>query len=321
MIAKIIGACALALTGVFLPVSAATAQEWPSQPITIVVANPPGGATDRVARLYAPELSERLGVPVIIENVGGAGGALGTRGVATAPLDGYTFLWHSIVNLMMAPLQLDAGYDPLTELEIVARPLDLIRGMGVSESLGVSTVDEFVALAQERPGELDYGSAGVGSLSHLWGVLFNEYAETELTHIPYSGGAPALLDLLGGRIDAFFDSAVLPHQGEGVTVLAIIGSAPHPDYPDIPLISEYFPGFEVPGWQGLYAPRGVDPVASTRVREAIVDINADAEFAEGLLAANAQPLLDDMEHDIEADYTAAAGLYERLVEELGIGRE
>lgn len=318
MARKVLNTLVVAAVALTLPVAGAIAQDWPSDTIRIVNPNAPGGATDNIVRAYAQELSQNLGVPVIVENIAGATGAIGTRAVMNAAPDGYTLLWSSVANFAMTPHIRDVGYDALADLEIVARPTDLLLGLGVPTALGVETMEEYVALAQSAPGEFNFGSAGVGSASHLRGELFNQHAGTSLTHVPYSGGGPALVDLLGGRIQALFDPSVLAQQESGVTVLAVIGSASHPAYPDLPLMTDYFPDYELPGWQAIFTPVGVDPAIKDRIRQAVAEINTSGVIAETLLTVNAQGLTDDLDRDIEADLVNASELFARLVEELDL---
>ena len=218
-----------------------------------------GGGVDVVARIIAPKLCEELGQSVIIENRGGAGGMLGAAAVAQAPADGYTFLLgtgstHGTNSAVYAKL----SYDPVRDFEPVVLVSQSPLLMVVPPSLPAKSVAEFIALAQSKPGQLSFGSYGTGSINHLGAELFNSMAHIQTNHVPYRGSAPALTDLVGGRLDFVFDgvSTSLGYVQAGtLRLLGVAGLNRTPVLPDAPTISEAgVPGFDTSVWFGLFAP-------------------------------------------------------------------
>jgi tripartite-type tricarboxylate transporter receptor subunit TctC len=239
----------------------AKAQDYPNQTVKIVVPFVAGGGVDVVARIIAPRLSEELGQSVIIENRGGAGGMLGAAAVAQSPPDGYTFLLgtgstHGTNSSVYPKL----SYDPVRDFAPVAlvttSPLVLI----VPPSLPAKSVSELIALARSKPGELSFGSYGTGSINHLGGELFNAMAKIQTNHIPYRGAAPAMTDLIAGRLHYTFDGVATSLGYAKAGTIRLLGvAAPHrsPVLPDQPTISESgLPGFDTMVWFGLFAPAG-----------------------------------------------------------------
>ncbi len=204
-------ACALAALTVFAVLAHAgpACAAWPERPIRMIVAFPPGGGTDIVARLLAPALSQRLGQPVTIENRGGAAGNIGTETAARAAADGYTILMGNIApNAINASTFLHLPYDPEKDFAPIALVAVTPNILVVNPALPATSVAELIALAKARPGTLNYPSAGRGTSSHLAGELFDSMAGTTMVHVPYKGGGPAFTDLLGGHVQLFF--ATLP---------------------------------------------------------------------------------------------------------------
>jgi tripartite-type tricarboxylate transporter receptor subunit TctC len=239
----------------------AAKDEFPSQPVKIVVPFVAGGGVDVVARIVGPKLSEALGQPVVIENRGGAGGALGATAVAQAPADGYTLLLgtgstHGTNSSIYSRL----NYDPVRDFEpvvlISTSPLVLVA----NPSFPAKSAKELIAIAKSKPGELSFGSYGSGSINHLGGELFNAMAGIQTNHIPYRGSAPMLTDLIGGRLHFAFDgvSTSLGYVQSGqVRLLGVAGTSRSPVHPDEPTIAESaLPGFDTMVWFGLFAPVG-----------------------------------------------------------------
>ncbi len=249
---------AVLLAGGAMP---AIGQDYPNQTIKIVVPFTPGGGVDVVARIIAPKLSDELGQSVIIENRGGAGGMLGAAAVAQAPPDGYTFLFgtgstHGTNPSVYSRISYDPVKDFVPVVLVSSSPLLLV----VPNSLPAKSVSDLIALARRRPGELSFASYGTGSINHLGAELFNSMADIQANHIPYRGSAPALADLIAGRIDYTFDgvSTSLGYiQAGTIRVLGVAGPHRTPVLPQVPTIAETaLAGFDTTVWFGLFAPAG-----------------------------------------------------------------
>lgn len=260
----LLSAAALALLAAS---GAAQAQEaYPSKPIRFIVPYPPGGPTDLMARLLQPELQQRLGVTIVIENRGGAGGNVGTAEVARqAPADGYTLLLAASGPMAVnQSLFKSLSYSPLTDLVPVIQLSSFPLVLEVHPSLGIKTVKEFLALTK-RPGEgLSFASAGSGTPQHLAGEIYNKAVGARLSHIPYRGAGPALNDLLGGQVKVMFDvlGSSLPHINSGKLVpLAVTSAQRSPALPNVPTLAESgLANFEVTAWHGI-AMRAGTPAA------------------------------------------------------------
>lgn len=251
------GAAALVL------MAGAAAQDLPKKTITIVVGFAAGGAADHAARVVAKKLSENLGLNVVIDNKAGAGGNIAHQTVARAEPDGSVILLGSVGPLAIAPHLMKVGYDPQKDLAPLTMGMNFPNVLVVPPSLGVKTLAEYIALAKRQPGQLNYGSTGAGSASHLAGELFNDRAGVEITHIPFKGGAPAMNELLAGRLSAYFAtmSTAGPHIASGKLVpLATTGLTRAPFLPDLPTVSEAgLTGFSATNWYAFVAP-GKTPV-------------------------------------------------------------
>jgi tripartite-type tricarboxylate transporter receptor subunit TctC len=278
----------------WLLAATAMAQDCPNATLKIVVPFAAGGGVDVVARIITPGLTEELGQSVIIENRGGAGGMLGAAAVAQAPPDGYTLLFgtgstHGTNSSVYSRLAYDPVKDFVPIVLVSSSPLLLV----VPPSLPAKSAGELIALARSRAGELSFASYGTGSINHLGAELFNAMANIAANHIPYRGSAPALTDLIGGRIHYMFDgvSTSLGYIEDGsVRALGVAGARRTPVLPQVPTIAETaLPGFDTTVWFGLFAPAGtsqpvVDKVnskvnavlASARVRESFAKLGIEA---------------------------------------------
>ena len=240
--------------------SAASAQGYPNRAIRMVVPFAPGGGTDTNARIVSQKLTEQLGVPVVVDNRPGAGSMLGTEIVAKAAPDGYTLLNVSPELTINPSLQPKIPYDALKDLAPVSQTVSSQYVLSTHPSVPVKSLKEFIALAKARPGQLNYGSSGVGSANHLAGVLFQGMTGTKLVHIPFKGAGPATIALMGGEIDFMFSSttAVVAQVKLGrLRAIAVTGPKRFSEMPDIPTVSEAgVPGFVITGWFGVLAPAG-----------------------------------------------------------------
>ena len=282
-------AALLALAG-----AAAAQGHFPSRPITIVVGFAAGGATDTAARIIARKLSENLGVSVVVDNRAGAGGNIAHQQVANAAPDGYTILLGSVGPLAVAPhLVKDLPYDPQKDLAPLTMGVMFPNILVVNPSVPAKTLQEFVALAREKPGTLEYGSTGVGSAANMAGELLKQRAKIDLTHVPYKGGGPAMPDILGGRIASYWSppSTVLPYIQSGkLRPLASSGAARSPVLPDVPTVAESgFPGFEASNWYAFVAPGKTPPEILDRLNAELVKVLNTPDIREQLLQHGLEP--------------------------------
>jgi tripartite-type tricarboxylate transporter receptor subunit TctC len=262
-----------------LPMTAA-AQSYPVKPVRLVIPFPAGGSNDIVGRMIAQQLSERLDKPVVVENVGGAGGLIGTEMAAKAQPDGYTLLLVSIAYAF-APAIYKLNYDPATAFTPVAMLGSGPVVLAVTPKLPVHSLRELLALAKEKPGELNYASAGVGSFQHLAGALFKLQSGVDIVHVPFKGGGPAMMDVIAGNTQIAIGSLVqmLPQiQAGRLKALGIGSSRRIPALPDVPTISEAgVPGYEATNWWGIAAPAGTPRLVVERLHKELTVILARPE--------------------------------------------
>lgn len=249
-----------ACTGlVLLTTSWAQAQEFPpKKPVTIVVGFAAGGAADAAARLIGKKLGDQIGVPVIIENKPGAGGNIAHQYVAkSAPTDGSVLLFGSVGPLAIAPHLMKLPYDPVKDLAPITMGVNFPNLLVVNADLGIKTFADFIAYAKKHPGKLDYASTGAGSASHLAGELMDDMAKIDTVHVPYKGGAPALQDLLGGRVALYYSTlnTAQAHIDNGKLIpLASTGAQRLPQLPKVPTIAESgYPGYSASNWYAFVA--------------------------------------------------------------------
>jgi tripartite-type tricarboxylate transporter receptor subunit TctC len=239
-------------------VSATTkAPGYPSRPIRFIVPFPSGGVSDIIARLMGQRLSERLGQPFVIENRGGAGSNLGTEIVVNAPSDGYTLLLDGSANAVNATLYANLSFNYLRDIAPVASMFRAPHIMEVHPSFPAETVPEFIAYGKAHPGRINMASAGIGTISHMAGELFNMMTGIALTHVPYRGAAPAVTDLLGGQIQVMFDNAAssIAHIRAGrLRALAVTTSRRMEALPDVPTVAEFVQGYEASNVNGIGVP-------------------------------------------------------------------
>lgn len=298
---------ARALAAALLPLSAfgaldsALAQPqpapYPSKNIRFVVPYPPGGPTDLMARMLAPELQKRLGGTVIVDNKGGAGGNLGSAEVARQqPADGHTLLLAASGPMAVNPsLYRSMPFDPLKDLVPVTQLSAFPLVLEVHPSLGIKTVKELIALAKAGKVPLSYASAGNGTPQHLAGELFNTIAQTQIKHIPYRGAGPALQDLIAGNVDLMFDglgSSAQHIKAGRIKALMVSGAKRNPAFPDVPCAAEVgLPDYTVTTWYGLWAPRGAPAEVQARVVESARKALA-ADDLRAIWAANGSEIPD-----------------------------
>jgi len=239
----------------------AVAQSWPNRSVRMISPFAPGGGADITSRALAQKLTVALGQQVIVDNRGGAGGMLGVDLAAKSPPDGYTLVLGTIGPIAINPSLLSKmPYDPLKDLAPVSQAAVAVNVLVVHPSLPAKSVKELVAIAKARPTDLNYGSSGSGAADHLAGELFNAMVKVKMAHIPYKGGAPAMLDLVSGNVQIVFSTlstATAAIDGGKVRALAVAGSKRFEGMPDLQTMSEAgLKGFEVNNWYGLFAPAG-----------------------------------------------------------------
>jgi tripartite-type tricarboxylate transporter receptor subunit TctC len=254
----------------------AQSQPYPNKPIKIISPFATGGIADTFSRVVGQGLSESLGQPVVVENKTGGGGNIGADFVAKAPADGYTLVMGNIGSHAVNPyLMKNMPYDPLKDFEPVAYVLDAEGLLVVNPTIPVKNVTELIAYVKARPGQVSYGSGGMGTTSHLAGELFKSLAKVDMTHIPYKGNAPAITDLIGGQTQVMFATmpTVLPYvKTDKLKALAVIGSSRASSLPDVPTVAETLPGFDVSNWIGIFAPAGTPKPIISKLNTEIIKI-------------------------------------------------
>jgi len=269
------------------------AQDIPNKSITMIVGFAAGGASDTAARLIAKKLSENLERSVVVDNKPGAGGNIAHQNIARGEADGSVILLGSIGPLSIAPHMMKVGYDPQKDIAPITMGLLFPNVLVVSPSLGVKTLAQYIALAKSKPGVLNYASTGSGSASHLAGELFNQEAGIDITHIPYKGGAPALTDLLGGRVTAYFStpSSAAPYiETDKVIPLATTGLTRSPALPNIPTVAESgFKGFNAVNWYAFVGSAQMNPKVLQRWNTEIVRVLQSPDVKESLIKHGLTP--------------------------------
>lgn len=273
----------------------AGAQPYPARPIRFIVPSPPGGSPDILARIVSQKLTERLGQQVVVDNRGGASGVIGVEAAARAIPDGYTMLFVTSTAFGSLPvLKKSLPYDVEKDFLPLSRVAWVANVMTVNVKLGANSVADLVRIARERPNQLNYGSAGIGSPAHLAGAMFDVLAGVRTVHVPYKGAALAISDLIAGQLQYFITSPLvaMPHGRAGrVKVLATTGARRDPLLPELPPVAETVPGYEVVQWWGVALPARTPPSIVRRLHEELlVALNApDARAAMSRNGATANP--------------------------------
>jgi len=292
-IAKMIGAaCAVGLF--FVAGAAIGASTYPTKPIRVVVPLPPAGSTDIVARLVAQKLTETWGQPVIVDNRSGAGTTKGSELVARSAPDGYTLLLTSS-SLATSVSLYRMSFDPVKDLSPIGAVGQSFYVLAVHPSLPVNSVQEFVALAKAKPGQILYSSAGTGTITHLTVELFMSHAKIDMLHVPFKGGAPGLVAFLSGQVHAIFSpiAEILPHVRAGgkVRTLAVTNSKRVSELPDVPtFIESGLQGYEVVSWSGIYVPAGTPRGIVNQLNAEINRMVQQSEVRERLLSLGLVPV-------------------------------
>jgi tripartite-type tricarboxylate transporter receptor subunit TctC len=273
---------------------------FPTKPIRILIGSAPGGGLDQTARVISDRFAAALGQPIVIDNRPGAAGTVAAQTLARATPDGYTLNLGAIGNLAVNySLYKNIGYHPLKDLAPVTAMVDATNILVVHPSVAAKSVKELLALAIQKPG-MTYGSSGAGNAGHLAGELFKRMAKVELTHVPYKGGGPAMLDLLGGRINMIFasPSSSIPHIKAGrIRALAVTTLKRSVIVPDLPTVAESgLPGYEVNNWYAMVAPAKTPKAVIGRLNRELVKILNDAEIKRVLLLHGVEAAPSTPEH-------------------------
>ena len=292
----------LSCLGTALGLSSLTAMAqlaWPSKPVKIIVPFAPGGTTDILARAVAPELSKAFGQPFVVENRAGAGGNVGADAVAKAPADGYTLLMgtvgtHAINKALYSKMPFDSQKDFAPVTLVAGVPNVMVMNTEKAAALRINSVDDFIRYARANPGKLSMASSGNGTSIHLAGELFKSMTGTFMTHIPYRGSGPALLDLIGGNVDVMFDNlpSAMPQIKAGkLKAFAVTSAQRSIALPDTPTLEEAgkLKGFDASSWFGLLAPAGTPPEIVSRIQQEVAKSHSTAAIKEKMLAQGAIP--------------------------------
>ena len=254
----------------------AHAQSYPTKPIRLVVPYPPGGGTDIIARIVGQKLGENVGQQVIIDNRGGAGGTIGTEIVAKSPGDGYTLLMAPTSHAINPSIYSKLPYDTLKDFAPVTLAASATIVLAAHPSIPVKSVKDLIALAKSKPGQLNFGSAGNGTVFHLVGELFKQQAGIDIVHVPFKGGGPTIVNLVAGQVSLAFETmlALSPHiQAGKVRALAVTGAQRSSVMPELPTVAELgFPEIVAENWYGFYVPAGTPRPLITRLHAEIVKI-------------------------------------------------
>jgi tripartite-type tricarboxylate transporter receptor subunit TctC len=302
----------------------ALAQTFPAKPVRVVVAFPPGGGTDIVARLLAPKLGDIWAQQVIVDNRAGASGVIGTEFAARSAPDGHTLFLGTLGNLAVNQhLIAKMPVDPLRDFAPITQVVAVHFVMVAHPSLAARNVGELIALARSRPGQINYSSSGPGGAPHLAGELFKSMAKVNIVHVPYKGSSPSFQDLLGGQVSFTCDSLVqaLPYiRDKRLVALAVLGATRSPLLPEVPTVAESLPGYELTNWFGLVAPVAVPGAIIAKIHADVVKVLQDTGISERLSAMGATAVGNTPEQ-FGAVMRADSEKWARLIREANIRAE
>jgi tripartite-type tricarboxylate transporter receptor subunit TctC len=280
---------ALTLAGI----GSASAVDYPTRPVRWIVPYPPGGTTDILARLIGQYLSDQLGQQFVIENKPGAGNNIGTEAVVNAPPDGYTILLVNPANGINASLYKKLSFNFIKDIAPVGGITRVPNVMEVTPSFPARTVAEFIAYAKANPGKVNMASSGNGTSVHLSGELFMAMTGIKMTHVPYRGAGPALVDLISGTVDVLFDnlpSSIEQIRGGKLRALAVTTDQPSQALPGVPTVAETVPGYEASAWFGMGVPKGTPPGIIEKLNKVINDALQDKKMIARLAELGGAPM-------------------------------
>ena len=288
--------------------STSWAQTYPSKPVRVVIVFPPGGATDIVGRIAYQKVGDQLGQQFVIDNRSGASGTIGAAFVAKSAPDGYTLMVYSTTILASAHLYSRLPYDTMKDFIGITPIARLVNMLVVHPSMPVHTVKELINLAKARPGEISYGSAGVGALQHLSTSLMCDMAKINMVHVPYKGGGPAAVATAGGEIQVLLTPAaeVIPHVQSGrVRPIAVSSPERLKQFPDIPAIGETVKGYELTSWMATFAPAGTPKAIVDKLNAELAKAVVDPAVAANLSSQALDPMhltADEFAKQLQSDY-------------------
>ena len=301
----------------------ASADEYPSKPVRLIIPFPPGGSNDVVGRMIATQLGERLGKQVVVDNRAGAGGVTGTEVVANAAPDGYTLLAISLAHTVN-PWLYKLKYDPIKSFAPIATFATGPNVLAVNPGLPVNSVQDLLTLAKQKPGELLYATAGVGSFQHLSAELFRIMAGINAVHVPFRGGGPAMIDVIGGHTQYLLGSLIqtTPHIRSGkLRPLGTSGLKRNPILPEVPTIAEAgVPGYEANNWWGLVAPAGTPPAVIEKLHKEVTAVLNSPE-AQKQFSAEGATILQMNPPEFTKFIASEMAKWERVVKEANIKAE
>jgi len=311
-IAVVVALCAVAVD--------AGAQAWPQRPVRVIVPYAPGGNTDAIARVTAERLTTALGQQFVVENRGGAGGATAAEFVAKSSPDGYTLFVAALSQFGPVPLTQKVNFDPLTDFTPIANIGANGFAIAVNPSVPVKDLKEFTDYVKARPGKLNYGSGGTGSMTHLAPLLFLKKAGLDMVHVPYKGGAPALADTLSGQVQMYAGSPseLLQHAAAGkVRLLGITSAKRNAQLPNVPAIGEVYTGFKAETWNGLVGPAGLPAAIVDRLAGEMARLMKDAAFLDRLAKLGLDPV-PTTPASFAADIRAEHAMWRDLIKSSGV---
>ncbi len=313
--------CAIALAALLAAAAAAWAQAFPAGPMRIVVPFAPGGSTDIMALTVTQQLTERFRQQVLVENRPGASGTIGTAFVAKSPPDGHTMLLVQVSFVSNPSLFKELPYNQSRDLTPVTNLATGPLNLTVHPSLPAKTVKQLIALARTRPGEINYGSPGVGSISRLACALFNQMAGVNMTHVPYKGSGAAIADMLSGQVQFYAPNLFLslPHVRAGkLHSLGVTTAQRSPIAPDLPTIAEGgLPGYEVSTWFGIFVPSGTPRAAVNQLNQALAEI-VKSRFMQERLAKDGLTGVASTPEEFAKEVARDTGKYDKVIRALGI---
>lgn len=301
--------------------SAGGTGDWPTKPIRFIVNFAPGGGSDNATRPFATRLSQALGQQVIIENRGGASGAIGAEAVVKAAPDGYTFLATPSLTVVIVPHLRKLSFDPLKELVPVTNFTEGALLVVTHPSVPGTTIQELVAHAKANPGKLSWATPGVGTYGHLISQTFKVHAGIDVLHVPYRATGELMGDFLAGTVHIQADPVTLPHVAKGnAKLLAVLGRERRPDYPNVPMLKEIYPEIDFIVWFGLFAPAGTPAPIVARLAQEMNKIAADPELKKQQFQLALTPVADTPEQTsalLKSDYEK----YGKIINQFNIKAE
>ncbi|HYI86810.1 MAG TPA: tripartite tricarboxylate transporter substrate binding protein [Burkholderiales bacterium] len=311
---------------VLLPFAApqVAAQAYPAKPVRMIVPWAPGGTTDILGRVIAQKMGEKWGQPVLVENRGGAAGNIGTEAAARSPADGYTLVLGTMSSHAMNQFLYEKmSFDPVADLAPISLVANVATVLVVNPSLPVNNVNELIALARAKPGQLNFASGGIASFNQLCAELLKMSTKIDIVHVPYKGGGPAVADLVGGKVDMLFTGApvTMSHIKSGrLKVLAVTDSQRSAALPDTPTMAESVPGYEFNNWYGIMAPAGTPRPLIELLNAEVHRILALPDVRERFSGLGADPMPSTPEK-FGAVMKADAEKWGRIIKQAGVRAE